>query len=143
MHSIVDHLKKALASNFCLYLKTQKFHWNVQGPCFAQLHEMFSEQYQELFEASDTIAEHIRALNILAPGSLKEFSELSIVMDGQYHGSAQDMLQELLNDHEAMVSLWSEVTRLCATQGDEASLDLGVERMRSHQKTAWMLRSSL
>jgi starvation-inducible DNA-binding protein len=143
MQKVTDYLKKALASNFCLYLKTQNFHWNVEGSNFVCLHGMFNEQYEQLATASDLIAEHIRTLGELAPASLEEFLVLSEVKDAHGRKNWQQMVEELKHDHEVLVEIWSEISRLCAAQSDEATADLAAERIRAHQKIIWMLRSTL
>ena len=93
-------LSNVLADTFTLYLKTHNFHWNVVGPMFQTLHLMFEEQYNELWLAGDAIAERIRALGCVAPGSYREFSKLTYLQEAEAVPSATEMIAELLRDHE-------------------------------------------
>jgi starvation-inducible DNA-binding protein len=136
-------LKKLQADSFSLYLKTHKFHWNVEGPNFQTLHLMFEGQYNELFAAVDTIAERIRALGEYAPGSYKEFSDLTSVSDSAGKINANKMVKELLEGHEIIIRHARSLLDLAEKCSDEASSNLLAERIETHEKTAWMLRSSI
>src|SRR6476619_2413489 len=106
---VAEALSRVLADTFTLYLKTHNFHWNVTGPMFHTLHLMFEEQYNELWLANDAIAERIRALGSFAPGSYREFSKLSYVREPEAGLSANEMIAELLRDHEtcARTARWA------------------------------------
>ncbi|MGE4131791.1 MAG: Dps family protein [Bdellovibrionales bacterium] len=138
-----DGLSRLLADSYVLYLKTHNFHWNVEGPMFNTLHVMFMEQYTELWNALDLIAERIRALGHYAPGSYKKFTELSSIPEAEGQLSAQNMIRELLHGHEAVAKTARQIFSLAEEGGDEASLDLLTQRLQVHEKTAWMLRSML
>lgn len=138
-----DALGKVLASTYLLYTKTQGFHWNVAGPLFPQLHAQFGEQYDALAEAIDEIAERIRALGHLAPGSFAQFKKLSALEEQTGAPKAEKMIAELLADHETLIRLARETKDIVEGVGDSESGDLMVERMQAHGKTAWMLRSQL
>lgn len=138
--ALVQGLNKLLADSYTVFLQTQNYHWNVTGPMFFGLHSMFEEQYTELFEAIDEIAERIRSLGAVAPGSMAEFSSLTSVQVGQAT-QAQDMITSLLASQEALVETSKEVMSLAEEAGDEVSVDLAIGRMTVHEKTAWMLRS--
>lgn len=141
--AVVDELTHLLADTYVLYLKTQNFHWNVTGPDFHSLHLMFETQYNELADATDEIAERIRALNATAPASFSHFSKLSSLKEENGVPSAQDMLKQLTHDHETIANhLTATITKAEQAQ-DEGTVDLLVQRLRAHQKTAWMLRSSI
>lgn len=140
---ISQDLAKLLAETYTVYLKTQKFHWNVTGPHFQPLHEVFEQQYSELAEAIDTIAERIRALGSFAPGSFAEFSRLSSVSEEEGFPSAEEMIRQLLVNHEAVVETCNTVFSTAEAANDQATMDLMADRLRTHQKTAWMLRSLL
>ena len=99
MNNIVTALSQHLADTYILYLKTQNFHWNVTGPHFHSLHEMFEEQYEALAEAIDVLAERIRALGQVAPGSFAQFQKLSTLKEAAGVPSANDMLKQLLSYH--------------------------------------------
>ncbi|MDY7094248.1 MAG: Dps family protein [Acidobacteriota bacterium] len=139
---IADGLSKLLADSYTLYLKTHNYHWNVEGPMFNTLHQMFEEQYTELAEAVDVIAERIRALGFPAPGSYEEFQKLTSIEQEKEEGiAAEEMVKRLVRSHEAVVKTARSVLPSADKATDEPSVDLLVERMRLHEKTAWMLRS--
>lgn len=140
---IVHGLCTILADTYTLYVKTHKFHWNVTGPFFAQLHLVFEEQYTQLQEAVDSLAERIRALGAFAPGSFSEFQELSSIKEVKEVPSAQEMIALLLKDHETIVRVIRHVLPDAEKGDDEATNDLLTGRLREHEKTAWMLRSML
>ncbi len=100
--AIADGLSKVLADTFTLYLKTHKYHWNVTGPQFAALHTAFETQYNELWLATDLIAERIRAIDADAPGSYTEFQMLTSIKDATDIPKATDMIKDLVHDHETM-----------------------------------------
>ena len=140
---IADGLTHLLADTYSLYLKTQNFHWNVTGMNFHSLHLMFEEQYTQLAEAVDVIAERIRALKCKVPASFSAFTKLTSIKDENDILNSKEMLKQLLKDHEAVVMhAYSMLTKSTKAQ-DEATMDLLVERIREHEKTAWMLRSCL
>ena len=138
---IAQHLAQWLADTYVLYLKTQNFHWNVVDPRFHSLHEMFEEQYKDLAEAVDEIAERIRILRIRTPASMKEFLEITTLQENEGPLSANDMIQQLLHDHETIANYLRPKISVIQKLGDEGSADLLIERLRVHEKTAWMLRS--
>lgn len=141
--NIAEGLSRLLADSYILYLKTHNFHWNVEGPMFNTLHQMFMVQYTELWQSLDLIAERIRALGLYAPGSYKKYSKLSTIEEAEEDTSAMDMVRELLAGHEAVASTARSVFPLAEKAQDEASLDLLTQRLQVHEKTAWMLRSLL
>lgn len=141
---IAEGLSRLLADTYTLYLKTQGFHWNVTGPMFWSLHDMFEEEYVELREAVDEIAERIRALGHPAPASYAEFSTLGSVADEQGEtGDGLDMVRRLLDGHETAIGTARAVVEAAEEAGDYATADMATERIQSHEKTAWMLRSTL
>ena len=138
-----DALAKLLADSYTLYLKTHNYHWNVTGPMFTTLHTLFETQYTELALAVDEIAERIRALGYPAPGSYKQFAELSTVKDADGTPKAQDMIRQLATDLDTVVASAKAVFEAAEAAGDQASGDLAVRRMDVSEKNAWMLRSHL
>jgi len=141
--NIVSKLGILLASNYTLYLKTQNFHWNVVGPFFQTLHLMFEGQYQELALANDAIAERIRSLGAPAPGTYKEFSELSILEEPKAGLTANEMVKELLSDYEKLDEFTHALLTEASEVKDEGTVDLLTSRISVGEKTAWMLRSFL
>ncbi|MEM8883311.1 MAG: Dps family protein [Planctomycetota bacterium] len=140
---IAAGLSRVLADSYTLYLKSHNFHWNVTGPMFQTLHVMFEEHYTELAEAIDEIAERIRALGSFAPGSFEAYGELSSIKIGAEVPSAEQMIRELVEGHEAVVRTARDVFPVCEEASDEPTADLLTQRMQIHEKTAWMLRSLL
>jgi starvation-inducible DNA-binding protein len=140
---IADGLSRLLADSYTLYLKTHNFHWNVTGPMFNTLHLMFEQQYTELATAVDEIAERIRALGFYAPGSYRQFSELSSIEEAGEIPSADGMIRQLVRDQETVVRTARALLRVAGDVNDEPTVDLLVGRMQVHEKAAWMLRSML
>ena len=140
---VAHGLSLLLADTYTLYLKTHNFHWNVKGPMFQTLHLMFETQYNELALAVDLIAERIRALGFPAPGTYKDFLELSSIKETHGTLQAEDMIKALLSGHEAVIRTARNIFPLMGEVHDEPSADLLTQRMLVHEKTAWMLRSLL
>ena len=138
---VAEGLKRLLADSYTLYLQTHNFHWNVEGPRFRELHLMFEEHYIELAEAVDDIAERIRTLDVAAPGTFKEFARLSSITEVDGVPDAKKMVDVLTHSHEQVVKTCRDVLKLAADAEDESSSALASDRMRSHEKTAWMLRA--
>lgn len=140
---VTQQLSKLLANTYCLYLKTQNYHWNVTGPTFIMLHGLFESQYEELADASDLIAERIRALHAHAPGSFAEFSKLMSLSEAKKGASSKVMLESLTADHETVIEMLITFLGTEGVKKDEATQDLLIERLRAHEKTHWMLKSHL
>lgn len=139
--AIAHGLSKVLADSYGLYLKTHKFHWNVTGPMFQTLHVLFETQYTELATAVDLIAERIRALGVLAPGSYAEFAKLSSIDDASGFPKATEMVAQLVAGQESVVRTARAVFPIAEKAQDQATMDLLTQRMQLHEKNAWMLRS--
>ncbi|MGB7415245.1 MAG: Dps family protein [Thermosynechococcaceae cyanobacterium] len=140
---IADGLAHLLADTYTLYLKTHNFHWNVTGPMFQTLHLMFEGQYNELALAVDAIAERIRALGFPAPGTYKEYSQLTSIPEAEGVPTAEEMIRELVEGQEAVVRTARSVFPTADKANDEPTADLLTQRLQIHEKTAWMLRSLL
>jgi starvation-inducible DNA-binding protein len=136
-------LSRVLADSYLLYLKTQNFHWNVTGPTFGELHAMFEQQYQDLAAAVDELAERIRAIGQLAPGSFKQFSDIAEVEEEASVPPAKRMIEMLAADHELVVRRMREVYEITNEVDDVETGDMMIRRMQVHAKHAWMLRSYL
>ncbi len=139
--NIAQHLKHLLADSYTLYLQTHNFHWNVTGPMFNQLHLMFEGHYTELSVAVDEIAERIRSLDIAAPGTYKAFAELSSIKEVDGVPAADEMVTLLTKGHEQIVKTCRAALVVAQEADDESSAALISDRMRVHEKTAWMLRA--
>ncbi len=140
--AIAQGLKKLLADTYTLYLKTHSYHY-VTGPMFQTLHTMFMEQYTELWNSIDEIAERIRSLGHFAPGSYTEFSRLSSIPEEDSVPKAKDMIRNLVAGHEQTIQTARSILQPANAGNDEATLDLITQRLTVHEKTAWMLRSLL
>jgi len=140
---VAHALSRLLADTYGLYLKTHNFHWNVEGPMFNTLHLMFMEQYTELWNALDEIAERIRSLGYPAPGSYKAFARLSSIEDTDGVPEALAMVRELVKGHEAVARTARAAFVPAEKASDEVTADLLTQRLQIHEKTAWMLRSLL
>ncbi|MBT8114621.1 MAG: DNA starvation/stationary phase protection protein [Arenicella sp.] len=140
-NAVAQHLKNLLADSYTLYLQTHNFHWNVTGPMFTQLHLMFEEHYNELAIAVDDIAERIRSLDVAAPGTYGAFSELSSITEVNGVPAAEEMVALLTKGHEQVVKTCRKALSAAQQADDESSAALISDRMRVHEKTAWMLRA--
>ena len=141
--SVAQGLAKVLADAYTLYLKTHNFHWNVTGANFNALHTMFETQYTDLALAVDELAERIRALGEFAPGSYREFSELSSIDEATGRTKALDMVRMLADDNEAICETMKAVIDTAESAGDVPTADMLIARIQIHQKNAWMLRATL
>ena len=142
--AIAAGVSRLLADTYTLYLTTHNFHWNVTGPMFNSLHDMFMTQYTELWNAVDPIAERIRALGHVAPGSYTEFGKLSSLPDAPTEPpKAMKMVRILMEGHEAVARTARSLLPVVEAASDEPTADLLVQRLAVHEQTAWMLRSLL
>ncbi|MDR2244025.1 MAG: DNA starvation/stationary phase protection protein [Burkholderiales bacterium] len=140
---IADGLTNLLADTFALYMKTHNFHWNVTGPMFNTLHVMFGEQYTELWNSTDVIAERIRALGYPAAGTFSVFAKRSSIKETAGVPKAEEMIRLLVEGNEAAARTARQCFPAADEAGDEATADLLTQRLQVHEKTAWMLRSLL
>jgi starvation-inducible DNA-binding protein len=142
--AIAKGLSRLLADTYTLYLTTHNFHWNVTGPMFNTLHAMFMEQYTELWNSVDLIAERIRALGHTAPGSYAQFGRLASVADAPADPpKALEMVRTLVIGHETVARTAREMFPVADAANDQPTADLLTQRLNVHEKTAWMLRSLL
>ena len=142
---VAGALSHFLADSYTLYLKTHNFHWNVTGPMFNSLHAMFMAQYTEQWTALDEIAERIRALGFAAPASYADFARLSSIKEGPAvdGGDWRAMVQQLVSGNEAVCRTAREVLEIADDADDAPTEDLLTQRLQTHEKYAWMLRSLL
>lgn len=141
---LADALKTLLATEYAFSLKAQLFHWNVEGPDFAQLHEFFGNLYEEVYNNSiDRTAEYIRALGDYAPGSYERFGELSTIKGQTKIPRARLMIEELLANNSQMLDLLNETFVTAEQENQQGIVNFIAERIDAHQKHGWMLRSFL
>ena len=138
---LVEALKKAQATTFALYLKAHNFHWNVEGPDFAQSHDFLGDFYAEVFGAVDTIAELIRTLDAYAPGSLTRFKELSSIEDELSVPKGLVMIARLNGDNQRLLVVLNEAYRIAESQSKFGISNAIQDRITAHEKHGWMLRS--
>lgn len=141
MDELKQALKKVLATNFSLYLKAHFYHWNVKGPDFAQYHDFLGDIYEDLFNNVDLIAEQIRTLDEMAPGSLKRFSELTSVQDAESMPGTDIMFATLYADNETLLK---EI--MIAYKSAEEESQIGISNYlqglyEKQKKLSWMLKS--
>jgi starvation-inducible DNA-binding protein len=140
---VTEALKKVLADTYTLYLKTQNYHWNVEGANFRALHLLFEEQYNELFAAVDLIAERIRALGEKSPGSFAEFKKLTLISEGNSEFDSNRMLKDLHDSQQTIIGNLKKAITVADKADDVSTVDLLTQRITAHDKAAWMLKSSI
>lgn len=138
---IADALGIVLADTYMLFIKTQGVHWNVTGPTFMGVHKLTEEQYENMYEAIDELAERIRALGHKAPASYTKYGELSSINDRDEEQSVERMLKMLIADHETAVLNMRAATEWCEKKNDYVTADMLTERMSWHEQAVWMLKS--
>ena len=141
--AVASELTKVLADSYAVYLKTHGYHWNVRGPEFFALHNLLEQQYRDMWEALDDVAERIRALGEFAPQAHSAFANLTSIKDGDPENDAPTMLKELMKDHETVIATCRAALTVADDEGDDVSVDLLTQRLAAHEKSAWMLRSTL
>ncbi len=143
-NSIADQLSPLLADLYVLYTKTLKYHWNVQGPFFNDLHAFFGKLYEQQLQMVDRVAERIRALGQKSPGTLKEFSQLSTLQETPGNNpKSQGMIRDLLQDYNSITRSMRTIENATAKQHDAGTNNMIAELIEGTEKTAWMLRSLL
>ncbi len=140
---IAQGLSAFLADSYTLYLMTHNFHWNVTGPQFTSLHQLFMTQYTEQWTALDQIAERIRALGHAAPATYTEFHKLASIKEVNGVPKAEEMVHHLVMAQEATARTARNLYPLVDKANDQPTADLLTQRIEIHEKTAWMLRSIL
>ena len=124
MQKVIANLESVLANTYSLYLKTQNYHWNVTGPSFKALHELFQLQYEEMIPAIDEIAERIRTLDVRVDGTYENFSALSVIAPGNKNLNAQEMVADLVEDNLKVNSLLQKGVEIAQQLSDEATADI-------------------
>jgi starvation-inducible DNA-binding protein len=143
-NAIVDVLSTVLADEHVIYIKLRNFHWNVTGPHFHSLHEMFEEQYTGLAETIDEIAERIRQYGAFAPGTMETFLDRTRLSEEKDVPDARDMVRLIVEDHEAFIRhVRGDIEKVGEQYGDVGAEDFLIGILQDHQERAWMLRSML
>lgn len=140
---IADELAYTLADTYRLFTNTQGLHWNVQGPLFYSVHSMTEEQYEDMFEAIDAIAERIRALGSPAPQTAAKLLELSRVEDIDTEADLESQISGLIAANESMARDMRKIVSKAEAINDVKTADLLTERIGTHEENAWMLRATI
>lgn len=140
---LADDLKTLLATEYAFVIKAQFFHWNVEGPDFAQYHKFFGKLYEEVYGAIDPTAEYIRILDEYTPGSFERFAELGQIQGQTKVPRARLMFTELLADNQTMIDLLNRCFESAANEKQEGIANFIAERIDAHGKHGWMLKSFL
>lgn len=144
LSKITDILEQQLADEHVLYIKLRNYHWNVRGMYFQPLHALFQEQYTQLEEQIDDIAERIRSLGAYASGSMRAFIDRSKLSETNHmNGDAAAMLNALLSDHESIIRQLREGVEVVTNVGDAGTADFLTALMEIHEKMAWMIRAHI
>lgn len=141
--AVLEGLQLLVADSYALLANTHDAHWNVEGPGFFTLHQAFQEQYEELFEAVDEIAERIRALDAYAAGGLRRLADAAGLEEFRSPLAAKDYVAGLLVGHEKAIADAMRLRDAAGSANDLETQDLAIGRIQWHQKTAWMLKSFL
>lgn len=143
MNELIQQLRTLLATNFTLFLKTQMFHWNVEGSDFPQYHDFLANAYTDFYAQNDVLAEYIRIQGQYAPGSLSVYSQISKVEDEEGFPSATGMMTQLSLDNQVMVNLYQDLFDVAEAAKEHGISNYAADRLDAHKKLAWMLRSIL
>jgi len=140
---LVTSMKIVLANTFAMYFKAHGHHWNVEGKDFSQLHDFFSNLYQELFAAADVIAEQIRALDDYAPYNMTELASTTTVKESNIYGvDVSGMLADLIDANGSVIEALNTAHKLADADDNRGLVNLIEERLDIHAKHAWMLRAT-
>lgn len=139
--AIAKGLNDVLADTYRLTFKTHAYHWNVEGPLFYSVHSLTEEQYAEMFEAADVLAERVRALGHMATFRIADIIEDSVVVDHDKLPSAGEMCEDLAADHERVAHRYHALVELSGDRNDPVTDDLATARSAFHEQAAWMLRA--
>lgn len=139
--TIAEGLTHVLADTYRLTFKTHAFHWNVEGPLFFSIHNLTEGQYENMFKAADELAERIRAIGQLAPMSLAEIMEASVIEDTNTSPTAGEMCTLLASDHERISHRLRALIEIADAGNDPVTEDLATTRAAFHEQAAWMLKA--
>lgn len=140
LESSIDCLTTVLANEVLLYTKTRKFHWNVSGNSFMELHKLFESQYTALEQEIDEVAERISKLGGKAIGTMKEFIDYSVLKENPKTVDQQEMLKELLSDHETVLKQLRSFVKAVDESDDYGTADFLTGLLQKHENKSWMLR---
>jgi starvation-inducible DNA-binding protein len=143
MDELNTALKIVLANTYAMYFKAHGFHWNVEGKDFSQMHDFFSDIYEELFVAIDTVAEQIRALDEYAPYNMTELASITTIKESNIYGvDVSGMLADLNDANASVIEALNSAHKLADAENNRGLLNLLEERLDVHAKHGWMIRAS-
>lgn len=142
MSELGNALKVALADTFVMYVQTLGCHWNVEGPDFKSLHDLFSDIYTDVQAAVDPLAEHIRSLDEYAPGSLKRFQELTTLEEDVKIPTASNMVLRLLETNQKVIESLNQALEQAKVANNEGVVNFLGGRLEIHSKWSWFLRAT-
>ncbi len=143
MKEVIKALESITANTYALAVKTQNYHWNVTGPHFKPLHELFGAQYEEMSLAIDELAERIRMLGSKVEASFEAFAKLSVIKNGNKNLTSEKMVKDLADSQKALTLMLKNGIEIAQKNGDEATADILITRLEAHDKMGWMLLASL
>jgi starvation-inducible DNA-binding protein len=143
MDELNTALKIVMANTYAMYFKAHGFHWNVEGKDFSQYHRFFSKLYEELFDAVDTVAEQIRALDEYAPYNMTELASITTIKESNIYGvDVSGMLADLNDANASVIEALNSAHKLADAENNRGLLNLLEERLDVHAKHGWMIRAS-
>lgn len=140
---VAEALSRSVADTYTLFASTQGLHWNVQGPLFYSVHKMTEEQYQDMFEAIDDLAERVRTLGFPAPATLSEMAALSAIDELDAGGDVRAQIEQLIAGNERLAQGMRDAVEKAEALNDVKTADLLTERLGVHEENAWMLRATI
>ncbi|NDV01451.1 Dps family protein [Pseudoroseicyclus tamaricis] len=140
--SVATALSSALGDTYRLMVKTHIYHWNLEGPQFFSIHKLTEGQYEDLFKATDVMAERIRALGVKAPDTVEDLISGNVIGATQRTSDIPTLVKDLADDHERLALRMHAVIRVAEAQNDAVTADLITARSSFHEQAAWMLRAS-
>ncbi len=144
LQAVGVELNKLLADEMVLYIKTRNYHWNIEGPNFNEMHKFYEQQFTDLDEMMDQIAERIRTIGHYTEARLADYLRLTSLIENAYTNFQNDQLKYLLASHETIINNLRRLIPLFANKHkDLGSSDLVTELLGKHEKMAWMVRAYL
>ena len=140
---VAEALSRSVADTYTLFASTQGLHWNVQGPLFYSVHKMTEEQYQDMFEAIDDLAERIRTLGFPAPATLSDMARLSAIDELDGEADVRTQIEQLIGANERLTQRMRDAVEKAEALNDVKTADLLTERLGVHEENAWMLRATI
>ncbi|PSO03924.1 hypothetical protein B9Q12_03440 [Candidatus Marsarchaeota G2 archaeon ECH_B_SAG-G06] len=143
INKIIEQLNRAVADSYILYLNYKRYHWNVSGALFRELHLLFDEHAKRMLETVDDFAERVKALGGDAIGAVNEVIELSDVKSAKSGMSAREMIEQAIQNHEKLIARFKQAIKLCESANDPGSMDLFTRHIQLHEKLRWFLKEHL